>query len=88
VRRSPRCSARLGCDPYLHDPKLRKRLHRITAPTLVVRGAQDTLVPAEHAETYATEISGARLEVVDAAAHSMPLEQPERLATLVRDFLG
>jgi hypothetical protein len=26
--------------------------------------------------------------VVDAAAHSMPLEQPERLATLVRDFLG
>jgi pimeloyl-ACP methyl ester carboxylesterase len=81
-------TARLGWDPYLHDPKLRKRLRRITAPTLVVRGAQDSLVPAAHAETYAAEIPVARLEVVDGAAHSLPLEQPDVLAALVRDFVG
>jgi pimeloyl-ACP methyl ester carboxylesterase len=45
-------TARLAWDPYLHDPKLRKRLHRIAAPTLVVRGAQDTLIPVAHAEAY------------------------------------
>ena len=39
-------TARLAWDPYLHDPKLRKRLHRVTAPTLVVHGKQDTLIPA------------------------------------------
>lgn len=80
-------TARLGWDPYLHDPKLRKRLRRITAPTLVVRGAEDTLVPAAHAETYAAEIPGARLVVVEAAAHSLPLEQPEQLVSLVRGFV-
>lgn len=78
--------ARLGWDPYLHDPKLRKRLHRVKAPTLVVRGAQDTLVPAAHAETYSAEISGARLEVVEGAAHLLPIEKPAELAALVAAF--
>lgn len=81
-------TARLGWDPYLHDPKLRRRLGRITAPTLVVRGANDTLVPAPHAETYAAEIPDARLHVVEAAAHSLPLEQPEQLVVAVRGFVG
>jgi pimeloyl-ACP methyl ester carboxylesterase len=78
--------ARLGWDPYLHDPKLRKRLHRVTAPTLVVRGARDTLVPAPHAETYAAEIPGARLEIVEGAAHLLPIEKPAELAALVGSF--
>jgi pimeloyl-ACP methyl ester carboxylesterase len=81
-------TARLGWDPYLHNPKLRKRLHRIAAPTLVVRGAQDTLVPRAHAEAYASEIGGARLAEVEGAAHLLALEKPEALVALVREFLG
>jgi pimeloyl-ACP methyl ester carboxylesterase len=76
-------TAKLGWDPYLHDPKLRKRLWRVTAPTLVVRGAQDTLIPAAHAEAYAAEIAGARLVVVEGAAHLLPLEKPAELADLI-----
>jgi pimeloyl-ACP methyl ester carboxylesterase len=76
-------TAKLGWDPYLHDPKLRSRLWRVAAPTLVVRGAQDTLIPAAHAEAYAADIAGARLVVVDHAAHLLSLEQPEQLAALV-----
>ena len=64
------------------------RLRRITSPTLVVRGAQDGFVPAVHAETYAAEISGARLEVIEGAAHLLPLEKPAELAALVRAFLA
>jgi pimeloyl-ACP methyl ester carboxylesterase len=30
-------TARLGWDPYLHDPKLRRRLKRVSSPVLVVR---------------------------------------------------
>jgi pimeloyl-ACP methyl ester carboxylesterase len=79
-------TARIGWDPYLHNPKLRGRLHRVTVPVLVVAGAQDGLVPRAHAETYAAELPDARLEVVDDAAHWLPLERPQELAALVRAF--
>ncbi|HEV2310132.1 MAG TPA: alpha/beta hydrolase [Acidimicrobiia bacterium] len=81
-------TARLGWDPYLHDPKLRRRLRRIVAPTLVVAGAQDGLVPLQHAETLVAEIPDARLAVLDGAAHWLVLERPEELAALTRDFLA
>src|SRR4029453_17659081 len=70
---------KLGWAPYLHNPKLRGRLRRITAPTLVVAGAQDGLVPPVYAETFAAEIPNAHLEVVDGAAHWLPLEKPGEL---------
>jgi pimeloyl-ACP methyl ester carboxylesterase len=80
-------TAKLAWDPYLHNPKLRGRLRRITAPTLVVAGAQDGLVPPIYAETFAAEIPNARLEVVDGAAHWLPFEKPAELAKLVREFV-
>jgi pimeloyl-ACP methyl ester carboxylesterase len=79
-------TAKLGWDPYLHNPKLRSRLRRITAPTLVVAGAQDGLVPPVYAETFAAEIPGARLEVIEGAAHWLPFEKPDELAALVTSF--
>jgi pimeloyl-ACP methyl ester carboxylesterase len=79
-------TAKLGWDPYLHNPKLRRRLRRITAPTLVVAGAQDGLVPPVYAETFAGEIPNARLTVIDGAAHWLPFEKPAELAELVREF--
>lgn len=81
-------TARLGWDPYLHDPKLRRRLRRVVAPTLVVAGAQDGLVPLQHAETLVAEIPDARLAVLDGAAHWLVLERPDDLAVLTRDFLS
>jgi pimeloyl-ACP methyl ester carboxylesterase len=81
-------TARLGWDPYLHNPKLRGRLRRITSPTLVIAGADDGLVPLAHAETYAAEIPGARLEVVEHAAHWLPFERGEEMARLIREFVG
>ncbi len=80
-------TARLGWDPYLHNPKLRGRLRRITAPALVVAGAEDGLVPQVYAETYAAEIPDARLAVMEGAAHWLPFEKPDELTALVRAFL-
>ncbi|HVN51423.1 MAG TPA: alpha/beta hydrolase [Acidimicrobiales bacterium] len=79
-------TARLGWDPYLHDPKLPKRLWRIDAPTLVVRGAQDTLVPAAHAEYYASHIETATHVELERLAHLAPLEDPDRVARLIVRF--
>ena len=81
-------TAKLAWDPYLHDPKLARRLYRVSSPTLVVRGSADSLVPRAHASAYASAIAGARLVEVDDAAHLLPLEKPGELAELVRAHLG
>lgn len=78
-------TAKLAWDPYLHNPKLARRLPRVSAPTLVVHGVSDGIVPRAHAEAYAAAIPDARLVDVEGAAHLLPLEQPAALASLVRD---
>jgi len=88
VMQTMAATARLGWDPYLHNPKLPRRLSVLTCPTLVVRGAKDTLVPAAHAEYYADHLPLARLHVIDDAAHLVPLEKPDELAATVTDFFA
>jgi pimeloyl-ACP methyl ester carboxylesterase len=43
------------------DKGLKKRIHRITAPTLVVWGERDALVPPVYAEEFRTRIRDARV---------------------------
>ncbi len=80
-------TARLAWNPYLHNPKLRNRLGRVSSPTIIVRGAQDTLVPAAHSQSYAEEIKGAKLIEVQNAAHLISVERPAELAAIANDFL-
>ncbi len=47
-------------------------------------GEHDRVVPRECGERYAREIAGARLEVVAGSGHAVDIEQPARLAALVR----
>jgi pimeloyl-ACP methyl ester carboxylesterase len=79
--------AKFSWNPYFHNPKLERRLDRITARTLVIWGRQDGLIPLAHGERYASLIPGARLEVIDECGHFPALEQPERLHELLSDFL-
>jgi len=86
--KSMAAAARLAWNPYLHNPKLPKRLKRIKVPTLIVRAERDTLIPAAHARAYADEIAGAKLVEVPDAAHMISIEKPAELATVVTDFLS
>jgi len=70
------------------DRGLRKRLHRITAPTLIVWGHQDRLVSTAYADEFADAIKGSRVEVLEGAAHFPHVEQPERTVAAVTEFLG
>jgi pimeloyl-ACP methyl ester carboxylesterase len=72
----------------LPDKGLTKRLHRVTAPTLLVWGRDDRLVPPAYADEFARRITGARVETVEQAGHAPQLERPEPVARLVRDFLS
>ena len=76
-------TAKVAWNPYLHDPKLRRRLYRVSAPTLIVHGREDRLIPKEHAEAYHEGIVGSRLVHVDGAGHLLPLEKPDELVALI-----
>ncbi|MGH9042809.1 MAG: alpha/beta fold hydrolase [Acidimicrobiia bacterium] len=81
-------TAKIGWNPYLHNPKLGQRLRRVSAPTLVVAGGKDGLLPRAHPEAFAAGIPGARLEVLEDAGHMLPLERPEAFAALVRQWVA
>jgi pimeloyl-ACP methyl ester carboxylesterase len=75
-------TAKLAWNPYLHNPRLRRRLGRVAVPTLVVAAEADRLIPAVHAEIYAQEIPGAKLVHV-AGGHMLDLESPIGLAEAI-----
>lgn len=69
------------------DKGLKKRIHRISASTLLVWGEHDRLVPRAYAKEFAGRIKDTRLEVVAGAGHAPHLEQPEATARVVQAFL-
>jgi 3-oxoadipate enol-lactonase len=64
------------------------RIGLIAAPTLVVHGTEDFVVDPRNGEQLARTIPGARLELLPGCGHLASWEQPERLATLVKEFLA
>ena len=60
---------------------------RISAPTLVVWGEEDRMIPAAEAPRLAARIRGARLALIPGAGHLPQREQPERFNAEVRKFL-
>lgn len=63
-------------------------LPTITAPALVIAGAEDTALPMDHSTQLAGGIHGARLETLAGVAHLAPREAPEPVSKLLRDFLA
>ncbi len=80
--------ALLAWEPYMHNPKLKHRLHRVNVPTLFLRGESDGLVSADYLERYARLVPGARIATIAKAGHAPQLEAPQATATEVLEFLG
>ena len=72
----------------MHNPKLKRRLHRIAAPALFIRGESDGLVSQQYLVAYARLLPDARTLTIKAAGHVPQLEQPKVFATAVLEFLG
>ncbi|GII24695.1 alpha/beta hydrolase [Planosporangium mesophilum] len=79
--------ARFAWNPFLCNPKLERRLHRITAPTLVVCPSGDKIVPVEHGRRYAERIPDAGFALVEKCGHAMYFERPGEFAELITKFL-
>jgi pimeloyl-ACP methyl ester carboxylesterase len=80
--------ALLCWEPYMHNPKLRHRLHRLALPVLFMRGASDGIVGADYLARYAALVPGARIETIAQAGHLPQVEQAEITAAKVLQFLN
>jgi pimeloyl-ACP methyl ester carboxylesterase len=79
--------ARFCWTPFLANPKLERRLHRITVPTLVAVPAGDRLIPVAHGRRYAELIPGARFAEIGDCGHAMYFERPAEFAEVTAAFL-
>lgn len=66
----------------------RTRLSQLRAPTLVLHGESDRLVPPENGRRLARLISDARLEMLSGASHIFPTDQPEKSHQAILNFLA
>jgi len=68
--------------------KATDRLHRITAPTLVLTGDADRLIPPANSDILARHIPGATLVKIPGGSHGFNIEQPELFNRTVLEFLA
>jgi len=77
----------IGCASALKQRMLRPLLKTISAPTLVIVGADDPSTPVEHSEIIHREIAGSELVMIEGAAHISNVGQPDIFNRILRAFL-
>ncbi|MEO6045572.1 MAG: alpha/beta hydrolase [Tepidiformaceae bacterium] len=70
------------------DKGLKKRMHRIQSPTLILWGDQDKLTPPAYGPLFASKIAKSQLVTIKGAGHMLPLENTEAWAKEIVGFLG
>jgi 3-oxoadipate enol-lactonase len=76
-----------SCCEAIATLDLRPGLPGVTAPTLVIAGAQDPSIPAEHGRAIADALKDARFELLDPAAHLASVERAADVTQLIEDHL-
>ena len=57
-------------------------------PTLIVWGERDGIIPVEHARAAHAMLPGSRLEIFEGAGHFVHVEQPQKFASVLADFIA
>lgn len=70
------------------DRGLRRRIDAIEAPTLVIHGESDGLLPIAYAEEFARLIPGATLAMIPEAGHLPMIEREDEFVTVTEEFLN
>jgi pimeloyl-ACP methyl ester carboxylesterase len=78
--------ARVAWSPYMHNPKLKHRLHRARLPTLFLWGMSDRLLSEKYGRAFCASIAGARFQPIERAGHFPHLEQPDEFARATLAF--
>jgi abhydrolase domain-containing protein 6 len=73
----------------LGNTRIEKRLGLIKAPTLLLWGEQDRIMPRSYADKFAKGIAGpTTIEIIAGAGHLAELDKPAETARIILDFLG
>jgi len=67
---------------------LREAVAKIEAPAWVIAGSEDRLTPIAYSHFLAERLPAARLQIIPGAGHMVLVEQPERVAQGLNQFLG
>jgi pimeloyl-ACP methyl ester carboxylesterase len=86
IARGREALAVFGWKPYMHNPRLKRWLHRIDIPTQILWGERDRITTQSYCEAWKAEIPGADFETVPDAGHFPQWEQPAAFAERVRAF--
>jgi len=76
-----------GCCAAIEVMDQEDDLHRITAPTLVIAGADDPATPPDHGARIAARIPGARMAVIPHAMHLANIERPAQVTERIISHL-
>ncbi len=76
----------LGWKPFMHNPKLLRRLHRIKIPTLVLWGESDRVVTPEYGRAFHHAIPGSAFQLIPRAGHYPHRERPDDFVRAVTEF--
>lgn len=86
MARNAEAVALFGWSPYLCNPKLHLRLHRIRVPTVLLWGEQDRFAPLDYAKRFAAKLKQGRLETLPACGHRIYVDCPEVAAARIVKF--
>ncbi len=81
-------TARLGWEPYMHNPSLPYLLRGTKVRTLLVRGARDRVVPRGCIEAYRQAIDGAQVAEIEGVGHRPEIENSSEFVSVVKKFLA
>jgi pimeloyl-ACP methyl ester carboxylesterase len=73
-------------EPYMHDPKLRRRLALVPTPVAAIWGESDGIAPEAYGRAYAASFPDGRFERIPHAGHLPHLEQPTRVLEAIHRF--
>jgi pimeloyl-ACP methyl ester carboxylesterase len=81
-------TARIGWEPYMHNPSLPYLLKGLKLLTLIVWGTRDGVVPRGCIDAYREAIAGAQVAEVQGAGHRPEIENPAEFERVVKKFLS
>ena len=81
-------TARLGWEPFMHNPSLPYLLRGLKIPTLLVWGTRDRIVPRGCIDAYRAAIKDARVALVEGVGHRPEIENPAEFDRIVREFFA
>lgn len=86
IARNAEAVALFGWSPYLCNPKLQQRLHRIRVPTVLLWGEQDRFAPLDYAKRFAAGLKNGRLETLPKCGHRIYVDCAEAAAATIVKF--